>query len=387
MLSYKLLIITNRYPANADDGASPFVADFVRAVRRTGIECTVLTPLHEARTYDDDSGVVRFPWGEKHKTIGSLPLYNPLNWSKIVQYVRGGYREAARLHREKNFDFCLALWAAPSGLFARRLKKDFRLPYGVWCLGSDIHTYPKIPVIRNLIVDALKNSDRVFSDGHALGEIARALSGVETHFLPSLHKIERPPYGAPNPQKNHFVCPGRVEPAKGIFDLLEAFRIISGKNKSWLLYYIGDGTARTKLLKQIKKYDLDNRVLCPGFLATEEMVRVMRQARAIVIPTRLDSLPLTFGEAMQLEQPVVVTDVGDLRHFTEKYEVGLVVPPASSDHLAEALEYMINHGDDIKGKYSECVQELDVDQAADSFVKWLAEYMPARQEAQTPASC
>jgi glycosyltransferase involved in cell wall biosynthesis len=113
----------------------------------------------------------------------------------------------------------------------------------------------------------------------------------------------------------------------------------------------------------------------------------MSQSRAVIIPTRSDSLPLTFGEAMQLKRPVVVTDVGDLRHFTEKYEVGLVVPPASPDLLAEALVHMIDHGDEVKGRYDECVEELDIDQAADSFVQWLTEYMPARQEAQTPVSC
>lgn len=387
MLSYKLLIITNRYPANADDSASPFAADFVRAVRRTGIDCTVLTPFHEARAYDEDADVVRFHWGEDHRTIGSLPLYNPLSWSKIFRHIRAGSREAERLHLEKNFDFCLALWAAPAGLFARRLKKALGLPYAVWCLGSDIHTYPKMPVVKNLIIDVLKNSNRVFADSHALGGMAEALSGLECHFLPALRQITPPPYGSPAAQKNFFVCPGRVTGAKGVFDLLDAFRIVAERHKSWVLYYIGDGNARAKLLKQIKKYDLENRVLCPGYLATEEMIRVMSQARAIVIPTHVDSLPLTFGEAMQLERPVVVTDVGDLRLFTEKYEVGLVVPPASPDYLAEALEQIIDHGDQIKGKYDECVRELDTEQAADTFVKWLTEYLPARQETETAVSC
>lgn len=387
MLSYKLLIITNRYPANADDGASPFVADFVRGVRRTGIDCTVLTPYHEAKSYDDDSGVVRFSWGENHRTIGSLPLYNPSSWQKIISYFGNGFREAARLHRDKNFDFCLALWAAPAGLIARRLKKEFGLPYAVWCLGSDIHTYPKLPIVRNMIIDTLKNSVRVFTDGHALGETAKALSGMDSHYLPSLRQVDHIPPPASQQQKNFFVCPGRVEAAKGVYDLLDAFRIVAERHKSWLLYYIGDGDARTKLLKKIKTYDLDDRVLCPGFLPTEEMFRVMAQARAVVIPTRSDSLPLTFGEAMQLKRPVVVTDVGDLKHFTEKYEVGLVVPSASPDLLAEALEQMIDHGEDIKGRYDECVEELDIDHAADSFVQWLTEYMPAQKETQAAVPC
>lgn len=387
MSPIKLLLVTNRYPANRDDGASPFVADFVAGLKHRQVDCTVLTPYHHAEGFDNDDSVVRFGWGEGTLTIGSLPLLRPSSWLKIAAYMRRGYAEAVRLHRERKFDFCLALWAAPSGLFARRLNRDFGLPYAVWCLGSDIHTYARLPVLGNLIVETLTASDRVYSDGYDLAQAAERLSGCRCHFLPSLRRISTPVPDTDGRRERLLVCPGRVEQSKGVFDLLEAFRSIAPKFNSWSLYFVGDGRARRRLEQRIETYGLAKQVKALGFLPAGEMFRLINLSAAVVIPTRSDSLPLTFGEAMQLRRPVIVTDVGDLKYFTEKYGVGVVVPPASPSRLADALNRFITEKRDYTSGFSECVGELDVDSAVERFVCWLTNHLAHREKARETASC
>jgi len=373
MSRLKLLLITNRYPAHPDDGASPFVADFVSRLRHHDIQCTVVTPHHEAAHYDDDD-VIRFRWGEDKKTIGALPLYRPSSWQKIAAYFRAGYSEADRLHRLTGFDFCLALWAAPSGLIARRLYHNCGLPYAVWCLGSDIHTYARLPLIGSLIVETLREAVKVFSDGYALGEKARMLSGRPFEYLPSMRRTGVSYSPAENKRKL-FVCPGRVERSKGVFDLLDAFQSIAAQIPEWNLVYIGDGAARSRLFKRIKSLGLHDRVTCAGFLPRGEMFRLMGEASAIIIPTHRDSLPLTFGEAMQLKKPVLATDIGDLKRFIDKYDVGLVVPPQAPDQLAEGILAMAENRCRINPRFEECVREIDIDMAAEKFAGWLKEYI------------
>ncbi|MEZ5359951.1 MAG: glycosyltransferase [Candidatus Zixiibacteriota bacterium] len=367
----KLLLISNRFPAHADDGASPFVADFVKGLARHDIDCTVLTPHHFADKYTYSDNVVRFQWGEEHKTIGSLPMVSPTSWLKIYSYFRNGYAEALRLHREKKFDFCLALWAAPSGIFARNLKLQTGLPYAVWCLGSDIHTYPKIPIVRGKIVDVLKDSARVYSDGHELGELASQLSGRQYHFLPSMRKVD---YTFSKSEKTEklFVCPGRVERSKGVFDLLDAFAKVAPEWPDWQLYFIGDGSARTVLEHRIEQYGLAKQVKSLGFVKGENMYRAVAKSSAVVIPTHADSLPLTFGEAMQLKRPVIATDIGDLKHFIERYKVGAVISPHAVDELVDALRDFIQDGPPTGSKFDECVNAISIDRAADTFVDWLS---------------
>ena len=387
MSRINLLVITNRYPADKDDGASPFVADFVAGLRKNQIACTVLTPHHSAVHYDQDSDVVRFRWGEDKRTIGTLPLQSPISWFRIAAYFRNGYQHAVGLHKQKQFDFCLALWAAPSGLIANRLRKNFSLPYAVWCLGSDIHTYARLPLVGRMVVRVLVDAERVYSDGRQLGQMARCLSGRPYHFLPSLRRIdgEFPPDTVTGTQT--LVCPGRVEDAKGVFDLLEAFRLIAADLPSWSLIYVGEGSARPRLEKRIIKYGLQGRVRTLGFLKSAEMFSVVGRAAAVVIPTRSDSLPLTFGEAMQLGRPVIVTDVGDLRYFTERYRVGLVVPAGSPGLLADAVRRFILNPEMCAGRFDECVRELDVDLAADRFAGWLTERLALQPPASERVRC
>jgi len=387
MSPIKLLLITNRYPAHRDDTASPFVADFVDGLRHNDVDCTILTPYHDADYYDDDFSITRFPWGETKRTIGSLSLFLPSSWKKIVAYFREGYKMAAQLHQEKRFDFCLALWAAPSGMTALRLKRRFGLPYAVWCLGSDIHTYARLPYIGGRIIETLRQSDRMFSDGHALGEMAQEMSGCRYFFLPSLRKVTLIKPEKELRQERLFVCPGRIEKSKGVFDLLEAFHFISKQHNSWSLYYIGDGSAFKVLQKEVKRRRLNDRVHLLGFLPTAEMCRMVSLAAAVVIPTHADSLPLTFGEAIQLRRPVIATDVGDLRYFIEKFNVGMVAPPNSPEDLAKVLSQFISEKTDYSEGFDDCAAELDIDAAAAQFADWLKNHLSHKNIMREAAVC
>lgn len=382
----KVLLITNRFPAHPDDGASPFVADFVSGLKRHDIETTVLTPHHDAPVYEFTDNVIRFEWGEGGKTIGSLPKLSPGSWLKIASYFRHGNEEVLRLHRERQFDFCLALWAAPSGIFARNLKLKTGLPYAVWCLGSDIHTYPRLPVVRGRIIDVLQDADRVYSDGYELGKRASELSGCQYRYLPSMRKVA---YRVSKNEKTEklFVCPGRVERSKGVFDLLKAFAGIAPEFPEWQLYFVGDGSARTVLEHRIEQYALAKRVKSLGFVKRENLYRAVAKSAAVIIPTHADSLPLTFGEAMQLQRPVIATDIGDLKYFIDKYGVGKTVSPHAADELADAMRDFIVNGPPGNGRFDECVSALSIDRAADAFADWLNARLEKDEREKEPSLC
>lgn len=372
MPDVRLLVLTNRYPAHHDDSASPFAADFVARLEGNGIRCTVVTPYHRASRYDNPA--IRFDWGEAERTIGSLPLILPSTWKKISAYFEQGYTAARAQHQKQYFDFCLALWAAPAGLIARRLKREFSLPYAVWCLGSDIHTYARLPIVGRQIAETLRQSDRVYSDGHALGKMAQELSGCRYYFLPTMRRVTES-IPAPDKPERLLICPGRLEKPKGVFDLLDAVRLMGKQFDDWSLYFIGDGSARKSLQRKIIAGGLEDSVRLLGFIPAKEMFRLISLSTAVIIPTHADSLPLTFGEAMQLGKPVIATDVGDLRYFIEKYRVGTVAPPRQTGELAGAIINLLAQGRDFRPGCAACARELDVDSAADQFAGWLHNHL------------
>ncbi|HEY7413841.1 MAG TPA: hypothetical protein VH593_01500, partial [Ktedonobacteraceae bacterium] len=77
-----------------------------------------------------------------------LKFSRPGDWGQIISLVFGGCRTLTRLHKERCFDHVLALWVVPAGLWASYLRFRMGTEFSVWCLGSDIWTYGKLPILR-----------------------------------------------------------------------------------------------------------------------------------------------------------------------------------------------------------------------------------------------
>jgi len=381
----KLLIITNRYPTGPNDSASPFVYDFRTALQGQGITADVVTPFYESPGIDDryvDAGVHRFEWSDGRTVISQLPRYHPLTPVKIVRYFANGVKVASQLHELNRYDAVIALWAIPSGHMARRLSERYQVPYAVWTLGSDINGFAGLPVIGRMVQKVLQGADRLFADGHELAEKVRILTHRTCNFLPSFHAIDLKTEGAVTREKR-FMAVGRIEKAKGVFDLLEAFDIFRRRYTDWRLYYVGQGRSEKELHRRLAGRGLGEFVTCTGYLPREEVNALLVSSTAAVIPSHTDSLPLTFGEAMQAGIPVIGSDVGDLPYFIEKYRVGCHFPVRDIMGLELCMEVMAENRAYYPGNFREALEELDINNSATAVAQWLESITPESQRART----
>ncbi len=177
----KVCIITNRYPANPDDTASPFVKDFTLALRKRGIEIFIYTPDYQVENTEKEENVFRFRWRASKTPLGSLSLFNPRNLFLIFSFLYQGRKQLYDLIRKEKPDACMALWALPSGWFAYQVKKKFKINYSIWSLGSDIYIWAKKPIFREIIKKVLKNS----STSYCFDELP-----VHYWLLPALKTID-----------------------------------------------------------------------------------------------------------------------------------------------------------------------------------------------------
>ncbi|MEW6015246.1 MAG: glycosyltransferase [Candidatus Zixiibacteriota bacterium] len=371
----QLLIISNRYPAGPNDPASPFIYDFKRALVKRGIAVDVLTPYYEPYRNDVryiDDTVHQFRWSDGKKVISQLSLYAPASWLKIWRYFHAGYKMARGLHKKQNYQAVLGLWALPSGHLARRLHRKFGVPYAIWALGSDINSYAAKPLAGGLILKALKEADRLFADGYELATKVQALADKECRFLPSFHPLDLDTARNQSAEKV-FLCAGRLEKEKGVIDLIEAFRLIANNLPDWRLEYIGSGSAEKKIWSLAQKYQIRNQVKLHGYLERPAYNRILLGARIVVIPSHSDSLPLTFGEAMQAGKPVIVSDVGDLPLFTEKYRVGFTFRVGNIQELAEKMLELTRDSSNYGPRCMKALEELDIENAAAAIQRWLEE--------------
>ena len=129
---------------------------------------------------------------------------------------------------------------------------------------------------------------------------------------------------------------GRLEPHKGIDDLLAAFTTLTGKLPNARLLIAGDGSLRGRVIAAAAEMPAIHYL---GRLADEALWEAYSIADFFVLPSRFEPWGLVVNEAMAAGLPVVVTDrVGCGPDLVRHGVTGLVVPAASVTALGKALE-------------------------------------------------
>lgn len=100
---------------------------------------------------------------------------------------------------------------------------------------------------------------------------------------------------------------GRLVPEKAADVLLEAFAQLHDDVRLVIAGGSSDTAAFTERLRGLA--DRDPRVLMPGYVFGAELAALYSHARAFVLPSLLEGLPLTLLEAISYGLPVVVTSI------------------------------------------------------------------------------
>lgn len=129
-----------------------------------------------------------------------------------------------------------------------------------------------------------------------------------------------------------FVCLSRLVPEKGVDVLLRAWAIAFPKGEEQLTV-IGSGDADEELRRTAPAG-----VVFAGRLGRAEAIALVRDARAIVLPSRwYEVFPRTLVEAYSLGVPAIASDIGALSELVEDGVTGVLVDAGSPDSLARAL--------------------------------------------------
>lgn len=117
---------------------------------------------------------------------------------------------------------------------------------------------------------------------------------------------------------------GRYHPQKAQDILIEAAANLSTDRK-WKLILAGGGELEQALERLIQKFNLENRVFLVGSLPHPQAIALLAAADALVLPSRYENMPNVVLEAMAMNLPSIVTDVGDSWEMSG----GGALPPAS----------------------------------------------------------
>jgi colanic acid/amylovoran biosynthesis glycosyltransferase len=100
----------------------------------------------------------------------------------------------------------------------------------------------------------------------------------------------------------------------------------------------GDGELRAELEALIARYGLEAQVRITGWISSQQVRAEILAARALVLPSFMEGLPVVIMEAMALRRPVLATYVGGIPELVLPGETGWLFPAGSVEDLAAALE-------------------------------------------------
>jgi glycosyltransferase involved in cell wall biosynthesis len=140
------------------------------------------------------------------------------------------------------------------------------------------------------------------------------------------------------PDDHRFVCVGRLCREKAQALLIRAAAQLADTGAQFELLLVGDGEMRGALEALINEYGLANRVQITGWLNSTQVAAEIQKARALVLASFAEGLPVVLMEAMALRRPVIATCVAGIPELVRSGQDGWLVPAGDITALAEAMQ-------------------------------------------------
>jgi colanic acid/amylovoran biosynthesis glycosyltransferase len=157
--------------------------------------------------------------------------------------------------------------------------------------------------------------------------------GVDSEYLnQSIHTLD---------DNQRLVCVGRLCEQKGQLLLLEAIKHLVDEGVKINLTLVGDGPLRSQLQNKIDAYQLNNQVYITGWASGSEVQEHITNARALILPSFAEGLPVVLMEALALKRPVITTYIAGIPELVKSGENGWLIPAGSVEDIITAIRQVL----------------------------------------------
>jgi glycosyltransferase involved in cell wall biosynthesis len=133
-----------------------------------------------------------------------------------------------------------------------------------------------------------------------------------------------------------FVCVGRLCTQKAQLLFPKAVAAIKDEFPGLRVHLIGDGEARQALEAEIERLGVERFFVLHGWTANSEVRQRVSQARAFLLPSFAEGLPVAIMEAFALGRPVISTYIAGIPELVDD-SCGWMIPAGSVDSIASAM--------------------------------------------------
>ena len=130
---------------------------------------------------------------------------------------------------------------------------------------------------------------------------------------------------------------GRLLRTKGLFDLVEAMRLLKNVGRDVRLVLGGEGRDRAELIDATRRAGLEDRMRFLGNVFAAEKFRLLLESDVFLLPSYTEGLPYALLEAMAAGCVPVTTPVAAIPDVIRSGEQGMLVPAKDPGALATAI--------------------------------------------------
>lgn len=142
---------------------------------------------------------------------------------------------------------------------------------------------------------------------------------------------------APGAQQQRLVCVGRLSKEKGQLLLIEAAARLQADGVPVQITLVGDGPLRAEVEQLIGRHGLGSQVRITGWLDSRGIEDALQQARALVVPSLSEGLPVVIMEAMAHRRPVIAPYLSGIPELVVDGKTGWLYPASDVAALAHAI--------------------------------------------------
>jgi len=133
-----------------------------------------------------------------------------------------------------------------------------------------------------------------------------------------------------------FVCVGRLCPQKAQLLFPPAMAKLKQAFPNLKVHFVGDGESRSALEASIKKHMVEDMVVLHGWMENVKVRDLVKQSRALLLPSFAEGLPVVIMESLALGRPVISSYIAGIPELVDE-GCGWMIPAGSIEHIAFAM--------------------------------------------------
>lgn len=307
-----------------------------------------------------------------------IPRFSGKSWQLVLNYLSFAiFSVLFGLPRLRGrYDACIVFCPSPiTAAFPAIIRRIFwRTPVAIWLqdlwpesvlavTGSRSRIFKK--ALSLMVQWIYRRVDQIWIQSPAYRKHVELYGGnvPEINYVPNwaenLHDCDRwaDVVGEPIPQ-NSLIFAGNLGQAQGLETLIEAAAITREATPAAHWIFVGNGSLRDWLQREIRRRALDEHVTVLGWRSPEDLPKIIKPAMAVLISLRSDgafsqTIPSKLPSCLASGRPVIAMLSDASAEILNEARCGFVCDPGDSTALADAVSKLLSLSQEERSKLGE----------------------------------